>query len=242
MLFCKRNVYRRFTMTNLGIKIKTLSLEKGRSQKELAEFLGVSRQTLYLWIKGEREPGQEYIEKMAEYFGITPEAMCGRNDSVSLDEKSVQPFISDESTAPDDVVPIPEFRLNFSAGNGAEPTWEEINDEQKVWYSRNFFVKHRINPNHCKRATVYGDSMEPLMYDGDKILFIETPPGSPIRDGNIYVISINGALKVKRLSQKTDGTIVIKSENKESYPDEIINPEVVNLLVLGRVIEVTHQI
>ena len=25
-------------MTNLGIKIKTLSLEKGRSQKELAEF------------------------------------------------------------------------------------------------------------------------------------------------------------------------------------------------------------
>ena len=229
-------------MTNLGIKIKTLSLEKGRSQKELAEFLGVSRQTLYLWIKGEREPGQEYIKKMAEFYGITPEAMGGRNDSVSLDDKSVQTFVSEESIAPDDVVAIPEFRLNFSAGNGSEPTWEEINDEQKVWYSRNFFVKHRINPDHCKRATVYGDSMEPLMHDGDKILFIETPPGTPIRDGSIYVISINGSLKVKRLSQKTDGTIIVKSENKESYQDEIINPEVVNFFVLGRVIEVTHQI
>lgn len=229
-------------MSNLGIKIKTLSLEKGVSQKELAEFLGVSRQTLYLWMKGEREPGQEYIEKMSEYFGVSPDSMCGRNDNISLDEKSIHAFVSNESITPNDVVAIPEFRLNFSAGSGVEPTWEEINDEQKVWYSKNFFVKHRINPEHCKRATVYGDSMEPLMHDGDKILFIETPPGCPIRDGGIYVISINGALKVKRLSQRTDGTIVIKSENKESYQDEIINPEVVNLLILGRVIEVTHQI
>lgn len=80
------------------------------------------------------------------------------------------------------------------------------------------------------------------MFDGDKILFVETPIGTPIRDGKIYVISINGSLKVKRLSQKSDGTIVIKSENKESYQDEVVNPENVNFFVLGRVIEVTHQI
>ena len=229
-------------MTNLGIKIKTLSLEKGVSQKELADFLGISRQTLYLWIKGERQPGREYLEKMAAFFQVSPESMLGRHDNVSLDEKSVQTFVSEESEAPSGVVAIPEYRINFSAGNGVEPTWEEINDEQKVWYSRNFFVKHRINPEHCKRATVYGDSMEPLMFDGDKILFVETPIGTPIRDGKIYVISINGSLKVKRLSQKSDGTIVIKSENKESYQDEIINPADVNFFVLGRVIEVTHQI
>lgn len=45
----------------------------------------------------------------------------------------------------------------------------------------------------------------------------------------------------KRISQKTDGSIVIKSENP-SYPDEVINPEVVSIFILGRVIEITHQL
>lgn len=228
-------------MSNFGIRIKTLCLEKGIAQKDLAEKIGVSRHSLYLWIKGERTPDKENIQKLAEFFNVSPESISGTNDNISLDEKTVSSFVSDETNVPSSVVAIPEYRLNFSAGNGSEPTWEEIHDEQSVWYSLNFFVKNRINPDRCKRATVYGDSMEPLMHDGDKILFVETPQGTPIRDGNIYVLSINGALKVKRISQKTDGSIVIKSENP-CYPDEVINPEVVSIFILGRVIEITHQL
>ena len=242
MLFCKQTVYKGIDMGNFGIRLKTLCIERGVSQKELAEVLGVSRQTVYLWTKGLRKPDRQCLEKIAAFFKVTVEYLLGEDDSVGIENKEIRPFVSEESEIPNDVVSIAEFRLNFSAGNGtSEPTWEELNNVKKVWYGRDFFIEHRVNPEKCTRATVYGDSMEPLLHDGDKILFVETPAGEAIRDGNIYVISINGALKVKRLSQKTNGQIIIKSDNPD-YSDEIVDASVGGFYVLGRVIEVTHQL
>lgn len=229
-------------MSNFGTRIKTLCIAKGITQKELAEALGVTRQSLYLWTKGERMPDKENLQKIANYFNVSLDSLVGDNDGLKIEEKKIDSFISGESPLPDDVVSISEYRLKLSAGNrDEEPLWEELNDVNKVWYRREFFVDRRVNPEKCKRATVYGNSMEPLLHDGDKILFVETPQGTPIRDGNVYIISINGALKVKRLSQKTDGTIVIKSDNP-AYQEETVDENVSGFYVLGRVLEVTHQL
>lgn len=76
-------------MSNFGIRIKTLCLEKGIAQKDLAEKIGVSRQSLYLWIKGERTPDKENIQKLAEFFNVSPESISGTNDNISLDDKTV---------------------------------------------------------------------------------------------------------------------------------------------------------
>lgn len=187
-------------------------------------------------------PDKENLQKIATYFNVSLDSLIGDNDGLKIEEKKIDSFISGESPLPGDVVSISEYRLKLSAGNrDEEPLWEELNDVNKVWYRRDFFVDRRVNPEKCKRATVYGNSMEPLLHDGDKILFVETPQGTPIRDGNVYIISINGALKVKRLSQKTDGTIVIKSDNPD-YQEETVDESVSGFYVLGRVLEVTHQL
>ena len=83
-------------MSNFGIRIKTLCLEKGIAQKDLAERIGVSRQSLYLWIKGERTPDKENIQKLAEFFNVYPESISGTNDNISLDDKTVSSFVSDQ--------------------------------------------------------------------------------------------------------------------------------------------------
>lgn len=68
-------------MSNFGIRIKTLCLEKGIAQKDLAERIGVSRQSLYLWIKGERTPDKENIQKLAEFFNVSPESILSPKHS-----------------------------------------------------------------------------------------------------------------------------------------------------------------
>lgn len=43
---------------------------KGKSQKELAEIVGVSAPTMHDWLKGKKYPRIDKIEILADYFGI----------------------------------------------------------------------------------------------------------------------------------------------------------------------------
>jgi transcriptional regulator with XRE-family HTH domain len=63
-------------MTSLGNKevfsenLKLYMARSGKSQKELAEYLGVSPAAFNEWIKAKKYPRIDKIEKLANYFGI----------------------------------------------------------------------------------------------------------------------------------------------------------------------------
>ena len=42
----------------------------GKSQKELAQIIGVSAPTVNEWCKGKKTPRMDKVEKLANYFGI----------------------------------------------------------------------------------------------------------------------------------------------------------------------------
>lgn len=49
----------------------TYYIEKhGKEQKEIAEFIGVAPSTFNNWVKGNKYPRIDKIEKLANYFGI----------------------------------------------------------------------------------------------------------------------------------------------------------------------------
>lgn len=54
----------------LGNNIKTIREERGVSQDELTQYLGVSRQTLIRWEKGLSEPSLIFIYKIADFFDL----------------------------------------------------------------------------------------------------------------------------------------------------------------------------
>lgn len=55
-------------------------LRKGRgmSQEQLAERIGVSRQTISKWETGQSTPDLEKLTALAECFGVTLDALAGR--------------------------------------------------------------------------------------------------------------------------------------------------------------------
>ena len=64
-------------MGRIGERIRELRKERGISQKELGEKLGVANTTVSIWERGEREPEGESKRKLREYFGVTMAYLMG---------------------------------------------------------------------------------------------------------------------------------------------------------------------
>lgn len=61
----------------LSDQIRKYRKEKGLSQDELAEKLGVSRQSISLWENGQTQPTIENILALARIFNVSTDAILG---------------------------------------------------------------------------------------------------------------------------------------------------------------------
>ena len=220
-------------------KVKAILAAQSSSITQMSKDIGLARQNFYYWEQGGRVPSAESIAKIAEYLDVAPEELTDPNFKYS-----VKPHF-DEEAIPEGYVAIPEYELKFSAGNaGMEPEWEEVQSSQPMLYKHTFFAKLGVSYTKCIRARVRGDSMEPELHDGDRIMFIREsdphPSEVPIIDGDIYAISIDNAYRVKRLARVKDG-IRVSSFNEDQYPPEVFTGEEVDRLrIYGRVVESTR--
>lgn len=63
--------------------LKQLRQEKGITQKEIAEILGISQAAYSLYEKGQREPKYEMLEKIADFFNVSVGFLVsGRKDYI----------------------------------------------------------------------------------------------------------------------------------------------------------------
>lgn len=61
-------------MTSIGQKIKELRLEKGLSQMQLAQKIGVSQKAVDYWERSINEPKASYIIALVNFFGLSFDA------------------------------------------------------------------------------------------------------------------------------------------------------------------------
>lgn len=62
--------------------ISMLRSVNGYSQEEVAEKIGVSRQTYAKWEKGETVPDVERCQKLAELYGVTMDSLVNYSDKI----------------------------------------------------------------------------------------------------------------------------------------------------------------
>ena len=61
-------------------KIAELRKEKGLSQRALAKAIGTSQANLSRWEQGLNEPSVIECWKIADYFGVSLDLLCGRTE------------------------------------------------------------------------------------------------------------------------------------------------------------------
>lgn len=147
--------------------------------------------------------------------------------------KSMVRSFDNQDGVPEDVVLVPESRIEFAAGDG-KINYELVEDEEPASYRRTWFQKYGINPDRVRRFRVAGDSMEPLLYARDTILV--NLDETQVVDGRLYALRYGDQLRVKYLSRRLDGTLVLRSVN-QAYRDEEVPAELANehITIIGRV-------
>ena len=71
-------------MATFSERIKSLRLSKNKTQAELAEYLKVSKSIISMYERGERVPGYEMQEALADYFNVDLDYLMGRSDRTAV--------------------------------------------------------------------------------------------------------------------------------------------------------------
>jgi|SRR5581483_11007733 len=141
---------------------------------------------------------------------------------------------------PEGFVGIAEIDVRASAGPGAFN--EDLEETKVTWLFPEAIVRHefRAPPNELRMITVDGDSMEPLLSSGDRIL-IDTSQRVPVPPGIFVVWDGMGlvAKRVEHIPNSDPAKVVIKSVNPEYQAYERIAEEV---NVVGRVVWVARRL
>lgn len=76
----------------IGRRIKDLRREKDLLQKDLANELKLSQQTISLYESGKREPDYKTLDTIAKFFDVTIDYILGRTDiknGVIIDKNNI---------------------------------------------------------------------------------------------------------------------------------------------------------
>ena len=197
-------------------RLSHLARERGNSLAALSRMLGRNATYLQQFItKGSpRKLEEADRRKLAQFFAVG-EGELGAPEDLSYDGGG-------------EWVEVPRLPLEASAGPGAVGAAEIPFDAFR--FSRRWLREQGLEPALLSSIRVLGDSMDPLLRDGDEILVDRTP--RPFREG-VHVVRLGEALHVKLLQAVPPGGMRLISKNPAYEPVEVAMSDVD---VVGRVV------
>lgn len=213
--------------------------DRGWSRPDLAKRMNTSPQQVERLEKGQRNLKQEWIDRAAEAFGVTPADIIspdapGVGQQRSTNEIQLAYRLSTNENA-GDTVQIQKLDLSLSMGPGTLiDDWVEA---QPVNFDLAFIQAITRAPVHrLKLVTGIGDSMYPTLNWGDAIM-IDTTDKHLARQDGIYWINLYGAAGLKRLRTIAPGRVMVKSDNPAVDDQEV---DAADLRIEGRAIWVAR--
>nr|DAL69710.1 MAG TPA: Repressor protein CI [Caudoviricetes sp.] len=187
------------------------------NNKELSEILGVSESTVGKWLLRKSTPRMGVIEKLARYFNI--------QKSDLIEQKEPELTFVDLSN----YIKIPVVG-KIPAGVPIEAIEDIIEtiDIPEDWTKGN---KEYIG------LRVSGDSMYPVLLDGDTVV-IQVQPSA--ETGDICACYVNGYDATLKRIALTPDSITLKPENPNYPPKTYTHPGEVT--IAGKVVEVRRKL
>lgn len=202
-------------------RLLELAATRGASLAQLSALIGRNGTYLQQFVKKGSPRKLEETDRrtLARFLGVD-EAQLGAPEENSRADPG--------KTIRGDWVDVPRLALEAAAGAGAVAQGEQAIGAFR--FSARWLRGQGLDPAMLSAIAVAGDSMEPLLRDGDEILVDRSP--RPLRDG-IHVVRVGESLLVKRVQAGIPGRIVLESENSAYRPIELEPGEVE---VVGRVV------
>ena len=148
-----------------------------------------------------------------------------------------------------DYAAIPRRNVTASAGPGIENDNEDIIGT--LAFRRDWLAQRGIAASNAVLISVMGDSMTPLIWDGDTVM-VDTSRDLPTirgrdaqgnRRSDIYALEQGGDTRIKWVERPDDKTLIIYSENMASHPPEVIvGADIEAVRIVGKVVWWGHAV
>lgn len=214
-------------MARFSERLRFLRTQKELSQSDFAKQIGISKSSVNMYERGEREPNFKTLEHIADYFNVDMDYLLGKSEIVNKERFSYS--IPEAGN----IIPMPEMQQLPLVGAIAcgVPILAEENIEEYI----------RI-PKHIRAdfaLTCKGDSMiNARIWDGD-IVYIKQQ--DTVENGEIAAVLIDGEATLKRVRLYEDH-IILEPENPTYKPFVYWHDEMNSVRILGKAVAFTSAV
>ena len=225
-------------MSKFSDRFKHLRIEHSLSQQNLADQLGFSKSSVNMYERGEREPGLDTMETIADYFNVDLDFLMGRSDIPNrngwikrpseLKEPTSADHPFDESLSKYGAMPIRTKKIPLLGKIACgEPIY--CNEERGNYV----LTDENIDADFCLIAQ--GDSMTGArIYNGD-VVFIRKQP--VVNNGEIAAVCIGDEATLKRVYYYPEKQkLVLSPENSSFEPRIYVGEELEEVHILGKAV------
>ncbi len=181
--------------------------KEDRKLTQLSKAVGISQPTLSRAANNGTGLDIPRISKLVDFFGLSV-----RESGIDHDQYEMVPKVSAKAGAGSSLI-------------------TEGDTEGFYAFRTQFLLRSGIHAKQSFMLDVMGDSMEPLIMNGDTIL-VDSKERSAA-DGKIYLVALDGDLMVKRVQRAAGGCLLV-SQNK-AYEPIPVSGEQTDFVVHGRV-------
>ncbi len=252
---------------DFAVRLRERMAELGVRQKDIMKVTGKTSGAVSSWVNGNYMPKGDALTEIARLLHTTPEwLLTGKgpkeaiypppghtvigHDADGMEKVVTLQFLpavgwekEEDLAEHGDYVFVPRMDIKADCGDGSCVIHEEEKDQRQAFRAE-WFAEKGINPKNAVCIYAEGDSMEPRIFEGDTLL-IDRSQREPIIDGKIYLLRYGDDIRVKQLFKRFDGGLIIRSFNREKYPDEEISAEDLakgGIEVLGRVVWIGSEL
>nr|WP_315016300.1 LexA family transcriptional regulator [uncultured Campylobacter sp.] len=229
--------------------IKALRVEKDWTQGDLAKFAGVSIETIKRYENGKTNPTNDNLSKIANalgveiknlYDGASPSVSLSQKNNMSLSAKKVSPSLSNlKKTEEADQVSYDQILIRklgsaVGAGESVDINGVEVYDTDiLVPFSQMLFKVRPKKADRIRCMQVDGYSMAPMLFPDSWVIADVT---AKFEGDGLYIINYCDNFMVKLLQKSPDGTLHIKSVNKDYESYDIGPDDDAQVYIVGKVL------
>ena len=211
------------SLASLTIGSRIAQVRASLTQGKFADSLGIHKNTLIRYEKGERLPDSSLLLRICERYNVDPGWLLTGN---------LRNLFAGENVANiDEYIPIPLRSTSLENSGMEEPI-----AIKKSW----MFKQLQAKPGDLSFFYAEGESMKPTLYPGD-IVLVDLHEAA-IRDG-LYVLQIEDVILIKRLQRLSGDLIKVSSDNPE-YESWTANTHNLSqaLKIVGKVVRICQRL
>lgn len=206
-------------------RILKLLAETKTEQKQFASAIGINPTSISDWKKGKTKSYLKHINQIADYFGVTSDYLLGKSP-VRHGGMEIH------SLSDTEYLPVPVIGV-VAAG------YQALAETNVIDYE--LVSADTLNDGYDYAwLEVKGDSMYPLIMEGDRVL---VRIQDEIESGDLAVVIVDEEDGVIKRVQYSTNKVTLVSENAEKYPPRIFEKNEANRLrIWGKAIDLKRKL